>query len=255
MRDSSRIAYAQARVQARFGERPTDAFWRELEAGRELAHLIEIVRPGPLGQAVEGVPPTVEAHALEARLRSHWAASCAEVAGWYPPDWRPAMAWLAWLPWLAGLGWLSQGRTPLAWMRDDRLLGPVASGDGEAQADALAASPLAPLATAFGSHENLAEAWRTHWRGLWPAAGAATRQGLARLDAALGGLLPGEALASGPAFNAQADLTEAVVRRLFRRHAGTPVAGLCLLVLLWLDYLRLRAALAVARSFGMARAA
>ena len=52
-----------------------------------------------------------------------------------------------------------------------------------------------------------------------------------------------------------AEVTEAIVRRLFRRHAGTPVAGLCLLVLLWLDHLRLRAALAVARSFGMARAA
>jgi hypothetical protein len=45
------------------------------------------------------------------------------------------------------------------------------------------------------------------------------------------------------------------VTRVFRRTAGTPVAGLALLTLLLLDHLRLRAALAVARSFGQAVAA
>jgi len=90
MRDAARIAYAQARAQARFGDRPEESLWRELEAGRDLQHLIEMVRGSLWRGAVESLPASVEPHQLESRLRAHWEAVCAEVARWYPAAGREA---------------------------------------------------------------------------------------------------------------------------------------------------------------------
>ena len=239
MRDSIQIAYAQARVQARFSNRPTEAFWRELEAGRELLHLIEFVRPSALGAVMGSVSATVDGHVIEARLRDHWSAACAEVAAWYPPSWRPAMRWLAWLPWIAGLEWLARDRPAPGWMQDAALL------DG----------PLAALADAFGAGQDLAGAWHAQWREQWPSGNRRLLRGLDQLDAALGYFLPGSGDPDAAPFDAVVDMAEATARRVFRRFAGTPVAGLSLLVLLALDHARLRAALVGACWFGMSRTA
>jgi hypothetical protein len=252
MRDSSQVAYAQARVQARFGGRPAEAFWRELEAGRDLPHLIETARASSVGDAVESLAPSITGHALEARLRARWRSVCTEVARWYPQSWQPAMLWLAWLPWLPPLAWLQRTGAAPAWLVEDPLLGELAAAEAEARARLLAQGPLAPLAAAWREERDLAEAWRLHWRATWPAVGARERRGLERLDAALAGFLPGSASPSEPPFHALVDATQPAVTRVFRRTAGTPVAGLAMLVLLSLDHLRLRAALAVARSFGQA---
>lgn len=249
MRDSARIAYAQARAQARFGGRPGEGLWRELEAGRDLPHLIELLRGSVLHRAVESLPAAIEPHALESRLRAHWSAVCGEVARWYPETWRPAMEWLATLPWVAPLAWSEHRPEASEWAGEDPLLGNTAAA---AALSALADGPLHPLSEAARDGRGLAEAWHDHWRATWPPAD--TRQGpaLDRLSKAVGGFLPG-----GPdtePFDPLVERTEAAVTRVFRRQAGTAVAGLALLVLLCLDHLRLRAALAVACSFGPARA-
>jgi len=252
MRDSSQVAYAQARAQARFGDRPTETFWRELEAGRDLPHLIEVVRPSSVGDAVESLAPSLAAHALEARLRGRWRSVCTEVASWYPPAWRPAMLWLGWLPWLPPLAWLQRTGVAPGWLADDPMLGDLVAAEAPARAELLAEGPLAPLAEAWRDGHDLAEAWRAHWRSTWPQGPARERGGLERLDAMLEGFTPGSAIPGGAAFDAVVDTAQAAATRVFRRLAGTPVAGVALLVLFLLDHLRLRAALAVARSFGQA---
>jgi len=252
MRDSSQVAYAQARIQARFGDRPTETFWRELEAGRDLPHLIDVARASSVGDAVESLAPSLTAHALEARLRGRWRGVCTELARWYPPAWQPAMLWLGWLPWLPPLAWLQQTGIAPTWLAEDPVLGDLVAAEAPARADLLAAGPLAPLADAWRNGHNLAEAWRLHWRSTWPAGPARERGGLERLDAVLEGFTPGSTVAAGPDFDAVVDAAQAAATRVFRRLAGTPVAGVALLVLLSLDHLRLRAAVAVARSFGQA---
>lgn len=252
MRDASRIAYAQARVQARFGSRPDESLWRELEAGRELPHLIEMVRASGLRAAVESLGASMDGHALESRLRSRWATACTEIAGWYPPTWKPSMTWLGWLPWVAPLTWLVHRDDVPGWMQDDPLLAKLAAAGPDERAEQLAESPFAPLTEAWQRGGNLAQAWHAEWRSSWPDTDTASRRGLLRLDDALAAFLPGP---SGQAFDPLVDATDVAVTRIFRRQAGTPVAGLALLVLLGLDHMRLRAALAVARSFGQVRAA
>lgn len=255
MRDSSRIGYAQARVQARFSDRPAEAFWRELEAGRELPHLMDIVRLSTLGAAIGPIAAPVNGHALEAQLRKHWVSVCAEVASWYPPEWRAAMQWLAWLPWLAGLEWLARERPAPAWMESAPLLGELLAEAADVRDERLRVGMLAPLAEAFSSGQGLAIAWHERWRDQWPCRDARLRRGLGRLDAALESFLPGTPDKDAAPFDAAVDVAERAVRRVFRRFAGTPVAGTSLLVLLALDHARLRAALVAACWFGVARTA
>jgi len=247
MRDSARIAYAQARAQARFGGRPDDALWRELEAGRGLPHLIEVLRGSPLRAAVESLPAAIEPHALESRLRAHWSAACAEVARWYPDAWQPSLHWLATLPWVAPLAWARHH--PGEAVRTDEDPGLARSAAAAALA-ALADGPLHPLDVAMRAGEPAGRAWHAHWRGTWPSADPGQHRALEKLSGALGAFLPGSA--DTEAFDALVERTERAVTRVFRRHAGTAIAGVALLVLLALDHLRLRAALAVARSFGPA---
>lgn len=250
MRDAARIGYAQARVQARFGGRPDDALWRELEAGRELPHLIEVLRGSPLRRAVESLPPTVEPHALEARLRAQWSAACGEVARWYPDAWRPSMQWLGTLPWIAPLTWARHPPDEPDRNDEDPQFGKTAAA---AALSALAEGPLHPLAAALKEGTPAAQAWHAHWRSTWPSRDPAEQRALEQLAGTLGGFLPGGE--DREPFEGLVERAEVAVTRVFRRQAGTAVAGLALLVLLALDYLRLRAALAVARSFGPARAA
>jgi hypothetical protein len=254
MRDSSRIAYAQARVQARFSRRPLDLFWRELEAGRDLPHLIELVRPSALGAAVDAVAPDISGHALEARLRRRWRDACMEIAGWYPPAWRPAMQWLGCTPWMAGLEWIAQEQPPWDWMTDDPVLGGLVDDSADARDGRLAAGPFAPLADAMNARQSLAAAWHAYWRSLWPPQEGRLLKGLEKLDLAVTRLLPGSAAPEATVFDASVDLAEDVATRVFRRLAGTPVAGVALLVLLGLDHARLRAALVVAGWFRTPRA-
>ena len=257
MRDTARLGYAQARAQARFGARPTDSFWRELEAGRALPHLVEIVRASPLATAVESLPAGVDPHALEAQLRRRWVSVVEETASWYPARVRPSFEWLGWLPWLASLTWLAQGMPSVAWMAQDARIAELAGTEPIERASRLLDGPLAPFRPAFEAdpQSSVARAWHAHWKRSWPALGTDSRPGLDRLDAALSRITPGEDADPRPGFDALTDAVETVATRLFRRHAGTPVAGLALLVLLRLDHMRLRAALATARLFGEARAA
>lgn len=251
MRDTSRIAYAQARVQARFSLRPHEAFWRELEAGRDLPHLVEFIRGSGLRDTSGLLGAALGAHAMEARLRTRWLASCEEVAAWYPASWRPAMRWLGWLPWIAPLGWLAHQGEAAPWMDEDVVLREFALAATEDRPASLPGGAPGPLEATRNPDGDLAATWHAHWRDSWPETDRGTRRGLERLAGAVESLLPG---GTSLRLDPLVDATEDTARRLFRRHAGTPVAGLALIVLSALDYLRLRGALAVARSFGQAPA-
>jgi len=245
MRDAARIGYAQARVQARLGDRPSEPFWRELEAGRDFPHLLDWLRSSGLAAAVSATPGDVGVHGLEARLRRNWAETCEEIAGWYPETIATALRWLQWLPVLPALTWLAQGRPAQAWMADDPVLAPLAAAEPAERAARLEEVGLEALGQAFVESGDVAAGWRRQWREQWPAAEVPA---LGRLDRALAQLQPGAE--AGPAFDALVDAVAVEALRLFRRHPCSPVAGMCLLVLLWLDHLRLRAALVAARLFG-----
>ncbi len=90
----SDFAYAQARMQARFGERLTPPEWRAVEGARALARYLEQARATTLRRYLQRVHEAMSVHELEQAMREEAATACSEVAGWCPPAWRESIALL-----------------------------------------------------------------------------------------------------------------------------------------------------------------
>ena len=93
MMRAGELDYALARVAARFGERPDDIAWRTIAVIRDMSALVDAVLQGPLHRWSVGLGSSADAHAIEATLRANWRALVAEVRGWMPRQWQPAVDW------------------------------------------------------------------------------------------------------------------------------------------------------------------
>lgn len=238
------FGYAQARLQARLGTRPTPTDWHRLSASRDLATLLAATATTSLAGWTAGLDARTQVHDLERRIRVNWMEQVAEIARWQPRAWQPAILWLRWLPWLPALAKLARGGRAPDWTRSDPVIGSVIAADPRSRAAQLLRTPLAPVAAALGAKGDVAAAWTRHWQGLWPA--GPSRAGLAailREVAAFRSAL--EAAAPGATVE---ERRERLVRRLlkaFRRNPLSPVATVAWLALAALDLAQLRGAMAV----------
>jgi len=207
------FAYAQARMQARFADRPTALDWQMIETGRDFSQALDATRRGAFAEAVGGLGRDSDRDAIEAALRRVWAAAVAEVAAWVPAPWRPALEWIALLPHL-------------------RL---VADGVPPALPGAAA------LTGALEAGATPDRAWRAGFADRLPRSDPGFRAALAPLT---------DRFLHGPPRPA-ADTAALIGRleRLLRRRAQEPVAAFAWLGLLALDLERLRGALVLARLF------
>jgi hypothetical protein len=234
------LEYAQARLQSRHGQRAGEAVWQRLETAREFAALLDAVAQSPLRPWVAGLTAASPAHRIESVLRAHWRARVAELAGWMPPPWRPALEWCAVLPDLPLLQHLARGGAGPAWLADDPELGPLSRAAAGERAAALAAGPLAPLAGAWSAPDTLGQAWTAEWQRRQPRAAAAGGSSLAAVTqtlrthvAAFGSAAPGTGWLLRRALQARLVL-------LMRRAALEPAAAFIDLALCALDGERLR---------------
>jgi hypothetical protein len=243
--------YAQARLQARHGERLSDAEWRMLEAARSFELCLERSRSTPLRRFADPVNGRViTGHSIERVLRIEWRRYVSDVAAWAPPAWRPIVLWGAHVPDLVVLDRIFAGETR-DWMREDPAFGQIFGAEGRLDVAALEHSPFRPLAPAIGRDIGVAECWLGHWRALRPRGCGADRRELEELAELvrehIGGLARAAAgETSGPRRRELAD----ALRRMFRRRSGTPVAAFCHLAFMALDLERLRGLLLRARLFG-----
>jgi len=234
------LDYAQARLQSRHGQRANEAAWQRLETAREFAALLDAAAQSPLRPWVAGLTAASPAHRIEAVLRAHWRERVAELAGWMPPPWRPALDWCAVLPDLPLLQHLARGGTSPAWLADDPELGPLGSAAVSERAAVLAAGPLAPLAGAWAAPDSLGQAWTAEWRRRLPGTPGGRGDSLATVAQTL--------QAHAVAFRTAAPGTGWLLRRalqarlalLMRRAALEPAAAFIHLALCALDGERLR---------------
>ena len=220
--------YAQTRLQARHGERLDAAGWQGLEAAQSGDYYLDRARATALRGFAGRIDAGMEPHALERILRAEWRDLVAEIAGWVPTAWRPAVLWVQPIAELPARAALEAG-TQAAWMEAD----PV-----------LSAQTLTPAA------------WGRRWRALWPRGAAADRQPLEELAALVTAHLA--ALAQAPQDGGSAGLREALAHaltRIFRRHAAAPAAVFAQLALIALDLERFRGGLLRRRLFAPARSA
>jgi hypothetical protein len=162
------LEFAQARIGARHGERVREADWQRIETLREIGPLLELVRATSLRPWLAGIDAGSDSHRVESALRECWRAVVAEVGGWMPERWRPALAWWATLPDLALLQHLARGEEPAAWMPDDAAWRDLCAATPGSRAALLAEGPLAALSAAWSTPEALPQLWDAEWRRRWP---------------------------------------------------------------------------------------
>lgn len=258
------IEYAQARLQARYGQRGDEPLWVQIRGARSFGAVLETLRVSPLRRWITAIPVDADADEVELRLRTELRDCIAEVASWMPDAWQSALRWTAHLVDLPAVARLASGEPPLPWMKRDPVLQQYAESDPDARRTALRSGPLAAVATAVEArsaevasrHPARADAvartaWLDEWRRRWPdRAGedAFALEALVRLVARH--LARFAELGTEEAWALRKDLeTRFAVR--FRRHALTPVAAFAYLALVALDLERLRGQLVVRIAFNV----
>ncbi|WP_137893146.1 hypothetical protein [Ramlibacter sp. 2FC] len=237
------FAYAQARIQARYGERPQPQVWQQLDGVADFALYLEQARGTPLRPWVASLAPSTPVHELESRLRAVLRALIDEVAGWLPREWGPAVRWTAQLACLPVAQQLARGAEPRPWMRRDDSLAPWLSASPEGP-DGRPAGPMARLRQAARQEGGwLPDAWLAEWRGLWPLMDPGQRRSLERLAQLIRSHLLGFArMAPERAWELRRALQQ-TLQRWFRGAAFEAAAAFIYLALVALDLERLRAAL------------
>ena len=237
---SADFSYVQARLQARHGERPSEADWRTLDGTRSLSLYLEQARRTPLRRWSEHLGATMSSHAIEAALRRAADRGVREVAGWMPRDWQAAVRWLAALPLLPVLEGVLDGDDPPGWASEEPLLAAMVGVDPAGRRAIVAQSFLAPLSSACAEGHGIAALWLDHWKTLWPG-GEDADPALAAFTAAVLRDLAGPSNA-GPSGSGEAVRRgiERICIRFFRNRAATPVAAFAHLALMLVDLERLR---------------
>jgi hypothetical protein len=242
MTHNPRLAYAQARIQARLSRLPAEGDWQRLAGTRTLSAYLEEARGTGLGEWVKGFSGSSQASALDLGCRALMRELALVTAAWAPPAWRAALEWVGWLPWLPLLEHLARGEAPPDWAsRDDQLAGLVAA-DGILDRSVLRGAGLGELIAGTQSTE-VATRWLAAWRARWPSLGRRQAHGLESLVAILEHHL--HAYRHGPA-NSAWGLRESLRERLrlhLHLHPAQPAALFSYLAIILLDLERLRGAL------------
>ena len=236
------FAYAQARAQARLGERLTPAAWQLLEASGTLAQYLHAARSTALRNRVRSLTAASSPHSVERSLRREWRAEVHGAASWVPERWRPAVAWTAWLCDLPILARLAQSGEILPWMAADTQLATFAIEDAALRQRELSLAGLGALA----GRTDVLTAWRRHFESLWPAGDPGVRrlgELVNRIDT-----YRREPEARGP--KAPGQPLEARAARLIRRNFQEAATVFTHLLLVALDLGRLRDGLVRRALFG-----
>jgi hypothetical protein len=176
MADDPRIAYLQARLQARHGDRLAADDWRVAEASTDLSHYLDAIRRTALKRWITDINHEMEPEAIERALRAAWRDSVDHIAGAAPEEWRPAVEWLRWLPDLSAVEHLLRGGKVPPWMRADPVMRALAFDEPQRRREALAELPLAPLQPAEqDAAPRVVEAWLGEWRRRLPRTNADQR--------------------------------------------------------------------------------
>jgi hypothetical protein len=235
------FAYAQARLQTRFGERPDENVWLRLHGVGEIGSYLQTARQTPLRKWVLGISPAHDSHDIELALRQKFRNHIDEVANWPPTPWRAALRWIKCLPDLPALQHLLGGGTATEWMRRDPVLAEFTEPDASMHLHTPHASGCVVLAESMRQDETLFQGWLQHWRELRPNTGHADKQfnqGLNHLETLLKSQLEPSRGTTTPL------LREALAHKLrtaFRRYSFQPATACAYLALTALDLERLRA--------------
>lgn len=242
MRTLGRLAYAQARIQARLSKLTSDSGWERLGAVRAYSAYLQEARGTPLRSWVAGISPDSGSHEIERVLRGQFRSVVDESRGWAPEAWRPAVDWVRWLAYVPLLDHLRRGDAAPGWARRDPDLRPWLDASGRLRPQGLEGAGALDLLETGQGEGSVARAWGDGWRRRWPPSRKAWASNLERVAGLFEELLGGADAAQVAGPDGRGHL-RGRFERLFRRLPLEPAALFCYLALVALDLERLRGAL------------
>lgn len=235
------FAYAQARAQARHGDRLTPSRWRAVESSADLGRYIHALRGTALATAIQHFTGTAAPHTIERTLRAAWRTEVERASRWVPRGWRDSVTWAAWLPDLEAIGHLLDGRKILPWMHEDAVLNRFALEDVDERRGAIESHVgRLPERDSF----DAGQWWYEQWLERLPTADL-RGTGLDDLAHYLKAFrnTRWESTSPSTARDETGEAFEQQITRLLHRRAGRPVSVYCHLALTALELLRLRGGL------------
>jgi hypothetical protein len=248
MTETAQFRYAQARLQARHGDRPSDSDWRRLRAVGGLSNYLQLARQMKLRRWVDVIQTRDNSHSIELALRHQFRCYAEEIARWLPARWGKPVRLLQRLPDLPALQHLLAGGTAYNWMLDDPWLRPFASDSMVVRRECMQDSDCAALLRGWRDKDPLYGVWLEYWHSQWPRAPRLTA-GLEQLCRLFGAHLRAW---QEPATHPSDPQREALAYRLeaaFRRYSFQPAAACAHLALIALDLEKLRGDLVTRRLF------
>jgi len=240
MTEPTRFAYAGARMQARYGNRPARSAWSQITRIGDFGHLLQALRTSPLAPWISNLTTDSGVHRIESELREHFRGEVNELAGWLPRSWRDAAAWMQWLPDLPAVAHVRRSRPPYPWMQDDRILAALGRARAPGTTQGMA---LKQLLDAPDDGRPVTAHWLDFWHARWASIGGRRRVALQQVDRLSRYTLPP---------SAPDEDTEAGLHRLFRRHTREPAGAFAYALLSYLQFVRLRGVLLRSRLFRIA---
>ena len=235
------FGYAQARAQARHGDRLTPSRWRAVESSADLGRSIHALRGTALGPAIQHFTGAASPHTIERTLRAAWRNEVERASRWVPRAWRDSVIWTAWLPDLEAIGHLLDGGKVLPWMHEDTVLTRLALEAVDERPGAIE-SHLGRLP----EHDSFdaGQWWYEQWLERLPTADL-RGTGLSDLANYLKafGKTRWELKSPSTSKDESGEALGQQITRLLHRRAGRPVSVYCHLALTALELLRLRGGL------------
>lgn len=233
------FAYAQARLQSRFGGRVEANVWLKLYNIHELGSYLQVAQQTPLRQWVLGISSSHSSHDVELALRQKYRQHVDEVAHWLPAGWRKALQWINRLPDLPALQYLAAGGKPLDWMNSDASVKDFTVDDTVLRLQAMEQAGCKRLVRAWQKGEPMLGGWFAHWKSIRPQA-KAFDQGLASLQKLLQELIQQQVRQPGVVLPTDYEVLSDRLRIMFRRYTFQPAAVCAYLAMVALDIHRVR---------------
>jgi hypothetical protein len=235
----STLAYAQARMQSRYGARAEATVWLKLHNIHDLGSYMQTAQQTPLRPWVQGLSRIHSSHDLELALRQKYRHHVDEVASWLPSDWRAPVRWLKTLVDLPALHYLMSGGEPLAWMRADPVLKAYTADQTNDRLRALRAAGSRIMVDEWQQSRAMLSGWFLQWQDLRPKSMGFER-GLRLFEQQMRDQFHRLATQQSPGADQDYEVLLDRLRLIFRRYAFEPTAVCAYLFVVAIDLHHIR---------------
>jgi len=235
----SDFAYAQARLQSRYGKRADAHLWLKLHNIHDLSSYLHAAQQTALRPWVLGISTTHSSHDIELALRQKYRRHVDEVASWLPVVWGAPLQWIKRLTDLPVLQYLLAGNPPMDWMKSDPGISAFTDDDPALRLRAMQEADCASLVSAWQQGDSMLSGWLTYWNQTRPQT-KAYKNGLQNMEQLLHPDILLNASQTEAGLPADYDLMEGELTEIFRRYTFQPAAVCAYLAIIAIDIHRIR---------------